>query len=101
MVEDRRASGSIKAAEQRLIKAKNRAISMLTQIGYKAFHLPAIPFNVIAVRKREIRWILVLTDEITKDDEEAVKEFEVTDCCSREIWLKEFNKPGFRIRKYE
>jgi len=48
-------------------------------------------FHIEAIRKKEIRKIRIIFDEITKLDEEMVSQYELPQNCTKEIWCRTKN----------
>jgi len=55
-------------------------------------------FHLEAVRPREIRKIRIVLDKITARDVELVKERELPEVCTKEIWCRSVSG-GFSIKK--
>ena len=85
------------AIKQRLNRAIKSAIKLLDQPpgSYEIILLNNHVFHIEAIRKKEIRKIRVVLDEITEEDEKMVREFSLPEICTKEIWCKKENERGF------
>jgi hypothetical protein len=83
--------------KQRLNRAKKSATKILEQPAgdYTIIPLNSNVFHLEAIRKREIRVIRIVLDEIKKADIDLVRKLELPDLCTKEIWCKKENERGF------
>jgi len=79
---------SEEAIKKRLTRAKQKAIEHFEAIGYRIVKSDNATFCFIAGRRREARFIRVVVDKITPADLETVRDFEVPDGCTREIFCQ-------------
>jgi len=92
------------AVIKRLNKAKNVAMQSLKDNQDKRHRI--VPsdnseFCFLAVRKKEIRMIRVVVDEITANDIKIVREFDPPGICTKEIWCRKKGEKKFEIREIE
>lgn len=87
------------AIKKRIERAKKRAIEHFKKTGYHIVESNNINFCFIASRKREIRFIRVVIDKITEEDVKKIKEVELPEYCTREIYCE--NKDNFEIKEIE
>lgn len=83
--------------KQRLNRAKKSAARILEQPAgdYTILSLNSDIVHLEAIRKKEIRVIRIVLDEIKKADIEIVKKLELPELCTKEIWCKKENERGF------
>jgi hypothetical protein len=76
--------------KQRLNRAVKSAIRILEQpgVGCDIIKLDNHIFHIEAVRKREIRKIRIVLDEITESDLDKVQKFALPEYVTKEIWVK-------------
>lgn len=76
--------------KQRLNRAIKSAIRILEQPGVSCdiIKLDNHIFHIEAVRKREIRKIRVVLDEVTESDLSKVQNFSLPEFVTKEIWVK-------------
>ena len=74
--------------KRRLRRAKEKAIKDLKKTGYRIVPSDNSSFCLCGIRKREIRMVRVVVDEITDVDIALIEEFNMPHACSREIWCK-------------
>ena len=86
---------------RRLNRAKSAAISILEDAEYKIIPSDNSNFCILGVRKREIRMIRVVIDEITANDIKIIEGFDPPGACTKEIWCREEGKKKFRIKEIE
>ena len=88
------------AIKQRLNRAIKSAIKLLDQPpgSYEIILLNNHVFHIEAIRKKEIRKIRVVLDEITEEDEKMVREFSLPEICTKEIWVKREGGRDFMIK---
>ncbi len=73
--------------KKRLCRAKAKAIRLLKSAGYKVVRSDNETFCVIATRRREVRFIRVVVDEVTGWDRKVVMSVDLPlENCSREIY---------------
>jgi len=87
------------AEKKRLARAVRRAADVLVNSNYDVTFLQGEVFNIEAVRKREIRKIRIVLDEVEKTDEQKIRAFKLPDVCTKEIWCKRANHPAFFIKE--
>ena len=92
------------AVIKRLNKAKNVAMQSLKDNQDKRHRI--VPsdnseFCFLAVRKKEIRMIRVVVDEITADDIKIVESFDPPGICTKEIWCRMEGRKDFEKREIE
>ena len=92
---------SEEAIIRRLNRAKSAAISVLKDAKYKIIPSDNSEFCIIGVRKREIRMIRVVIDEITARDVKIVGDWEPPGNCTKEIWCREEGQKKFETREIE
>ena len=93
---------SDEAIIKRLNRAKSAAISILTEAEFKIIPLDNKDFCILGVRKKEIRMIRVVIDEITANDIKIIKDFDVPPgICTKEIWCREEGKRKFEMKEIE
>ena len=87
------------AIKQRLNRAIKSAIKLLDQPpgSYEIILLNNHVFHIEAIRKKEIRKIRIVLDEITEEDEKMVREFSLPEICTKEIWVKESTNRLFKV----
>jgi len=87
------------AIKQRLNRAIKSAIKLLDQPpgSYEIILLNNHVFHIEAIRKKEIRKIRIVLDEITEEDKELVAKVNLPIVCTKEIWCKERNSREFKI----
>jgi len=97
---------SEEAAVKRLNRAKSAAISILKS-AYPEDELKIIPsdnkyFCFLGVRKKEIRMIRIVVDEITANDIKIIKDFAVpSGVCIKEIWCRGEGEKKFEMKEIE
>lgn len=90
------------AIKKRLNRAVRSAASLLDRPEYgKVIILDNHVFHIEAIREKEIRKIRIVLDKITKDDIDLVKNFELPNICTKEIWCRIRNKSKFLIKKIQ
>jgi hypothetical protein len=91
------------AIKKRLRTAKIAAMSFLRKKGYEVIYCDDHRFDLVALKKRTVKFIKICTDKIMTEDKEKVQSF-APDFKSREIkrqiWLRKFNKKSFEIRNF-
>ena len=88
------------AIKKRLRVAAERAILLLDDQGYQVQMAEGKPFHLIAVknRKRRVKYIRIILDEITITDRRIVKRFAPdSKTISREFWLRKRGDRDFSI----
>ncbi len=86
--------------KKRLARAIRRAADVLTHSDYRVTILRQDGvFSLEAMRKREIRKIRVVLDEILEPEERQVRACRLPDVCTKEIWCKRLNDQDFLIRE--
>lgn len=84
-------------SEEAVKKRIKRAIEAATKcLKYppgrcEVIQLSNYVFHIEAIRKKEICKIRIVLDEITKRDEDLVRNFELPENCTREIWCRKIN----------
>jgi len=86
-----------KDVTRRINRATASAITVLKRAKFKIRLLDGKPFHIEAIRKREIRNIRITIDEILKEEERLVANYELPDNCSKEIWCRKENKKDFNV----
>ena len=89
------------SVKKRLRYAKGKAEEILKKSNHKIIPSDNSIFCILAVRKKEIRLIRVVVDDITGVDEMLVKEFDHHEICTKEIWCRKYNKQDFEIMEIE
>ena len=74
--------------KKRRYRAKQKAMEHFTEAGYAVIESDNRTFCFIATRRREIRLIRVVVDEITPSDIKAASSVAVPPECSREIFCQ-------------
>jgi len=88
------------AIKKRLNRAVKSAASLLDRPEYgKVIILDNHVFHIEAIRDKEIRKIRITLDEITDNDINLVKKFELPEICTKEIWCKKRYQKNFVIKK--
>lgn len=72
--------------KQKSRRAKDRAMEHLRESGYQIIRSDNETFCFVATRRREIRFIRVVIDEITPLDRKLAKSVPAPPECSREIF---------------
>jgi len=83
--------------KRRLARAKTRAAEILQQTGYNTIVSDNNIFCVVGSRRKEVRFIRVVIDNITARDIETVKDFRTSG--TKEIWCKQPNDSSFKIEE--
>jgi len=89
------------AVIKRLNRAKNAAILALKNADFKIIPSDNSDFCILGVRKKEIRMIRVVVDEITTNDIKIVSEFDPPGICTKEIWCRKGKQKRFEKREIE
>lgn len=87
------------AVIKRLNRAKKAVIENLVKTGYKIIPSDNSDFCILGVRKKEIRMIRVVIDEITDSDIDKIQNFEPPGNCTKEIWCRKENQKDFEIKE--
>jgi len=86
---------SVKKRFKRAIISAERILS--TPIGNaRTIRLESEVFNIESIRKKEIRKIRIVLGKINEVDRKLVKDFELPEICTKEIWSRKPNG-GFEI----
>jgi len=72
--------------KKRICRAKAKATRLLQSTGYRVIKSDNETFCVIATRRREVRFIRVVVDDISAKDREAVRKVDLPGDCAREIY---------------
>ena len=78
-------------------KAEREAKKLLEMLGYHAVRSAGSKgtWDIVAIYTTHIRLIQVKVEgAMTPVEYEAIKEFEVSDFCSKEVWTRLANKPA-------
>lgn len=86
---------------KRLNRAKIAAIRVLKSADFKIIPSDNSNFCILGIRKKEIRMIRVVVDEITENDIKIVKDFDPPGVCTKEIWCRRGNDKKFEKREIE
>ena len=89
------------AVKQRLNRAKIAATQTLKNADFKIIPSDNSNFCILGVRKKEIRMIRVVVDEITANDIKIVQDFDPPGICTKEIWCRRGNEKRFEKREIE
>lgn len=88
--------------KRRLKRARESALSVLFIQGYDAILSDGTIFDIVAVKRRKVRFIRLVTDSIKEREKRIVRSYAtLSKTISREIWLRKFRKKGFKITKIE
>jgi CRISPR/Cas system-associated endonuclease Cas1 len=91
------------AVKKRLRTAKGAALSLLRKKGCEVIYCDDHRFDLVALKKRTVKFIKICTDKIMTEDKEKVRSF-APDFKSREIkrqiWLRRRGKRKFEIQDY-
>lgn len=92
-------------AEEAIIKrintAKGAAIQFLKDTKHKIIPSDNSEFCFLAIRKKEIRMIRIVIDEITEDDIKIISDFESPGVCTKEIWCRRKGDRKFEIKEID
>ena len=86
------------AYEQRFYRARKSARNILVQSHHKVNYLDDPVFHIEAIRKKEIRKIRIVFDEIKEEDIEEVRNYELPPICTKEIWLRKSGEKKFIVK---
>ena len=91
------------AVIKRLNRAKGAAISVLKDAKFRIIPSDNSEFCILGVRKKEIRLIRVVVDEITAQDIKIVEDFDSLPAgiCTKEIWCREEGQKKFNIKEID
>ncbi len=87
------------AIKKRLTRAKEKAKIDLAKNGYKIILSDNKIFCFLAVRKKEIRMVKVVVDDISEEEIRIIREFESPVNCTKEIWYRAPHQKDFEIRE--
>jgi hypothetical protein len=85
--------------KKRLRKAKTKAAAVLEDSKFKIIPSDNSIFCILAVRKKEIRLIRVVVDEISNTDVDLVRNFDHPEICTKEIWCRKYKCRKFEVRE--
>ncbi len=85
--------------KRRLFRAKRRAKQVLETANYNIIPSDNSTFCILAVRKREVRMIRIVIDDITPHDRAMIQRWEHPGICSKEIWCKKMGDKNFEIEE--
>ena len=85
------------AVVKRLNTAKEAAIQNLKDTKHRIIPSDNSEFCILGVRKKEIRMIRIVIDEITTNDIKIVKDFDPPGICTKEIWCRKKGEKKFEI----
>ena len=99
--EVKRDNMDIKRIKKRQYRAIISAVNFLNKLPgtNRIIILNNGPFHIEAIRKKEVRLIRIVLDEITKQDEKVIREFLTPDNFTKEIWLKKYKVRGFKVKE--
>ena len=86
---------------RRLNRAKSAAISILEEAEYEIIPSDNSKFCILGMRRKEIRMIRVVIDEITANDVKIIEGSDPPGVCTKEIWCREEGKKKFKIKEIE
>lgn len=88
------------AIKKRIQRALQAAVFKVKKMGHDFVLADHNPFDLIAVKKRKIRFIRIALDKIEDQDLASVQSFAATSMAiSREIWLRKYGQKIFEIKK--
>ena len=90
-----------KAIIRRLNRAKNAATSALKDTKHEIIPSDNSKFCIIGMRKKEIRMIRVVVDEITANDIKIIEDIDSPVSCTKEIWCRKKGKQKFEIKEID
>jgi hypothetical protein len=83
--------------KQRYRRAKHCAAESLKNSGYGIIEPGGNPFDIIAVRYSEARFIRIVFGRISANDIKACRALIVPPNCYREVWLRGGKNGDFKI----
>lgn len=88
--------------KKRLRKARDSALAELMSEGYDVIKSDRGIFDLVAVKKRKVRFIRLADGKVSDDERRIVRSFATSSkTISREIWTRRFRKKRFEIMKIE
>ncbi|MBA7695199.1 hypothetical protein ES703_103821 [subsurface metagenome] len=84
--------------KQRFYRARKSARNILVQSQHKVNYLDDPVFHIEAIREKELRKIRIVFDEIKEEDIESVRNYELPQICTKEIWLRKSGEKKFIVK---
>jgi len=86
------------AIKQRLYRARSRAAENLRRAGYGIIETKGEPFDIIAVRYCDARFVRVTVGPISTGEMKRCRAVKVPENCVREVWSRKDETDNFEIK---
>jgi hypothetical protein len=83
----------IKARIARAIECAGKSLATEWKITFLKNHA----FHLEALRKKEVRRIRIVLDKMTAEDEQIVRNEDLPEIFTKEIWIKRKNRKAFKV----